>query len=44
MEENHAFQNIPAIKRNHSPIPAIASLPNTPSKSSLIAHQQLGKL
>ena len=34
MEENHAFQYIPAIKRNESPIPTIASLPNTPSKSS----------
>ena len=34
MEENHAFQYTPAIKRNGSPIPTIASLPNMPSKSS----------
>ena len=34
MEENHAFQYTPAIKRNGLPIPTIASLPNMPSKSS----------
>ena len=34
MEENHAFQYTPAIKRNGLPIPTIASSPNTPSKSS----------
>ena len=32
MEENHTFQYTPAINRNESPIPTIASLPNTPSK------------
>ena len=34
MEENHAFQYTSAMKRNESPIPTIASLPNMPSKSS----------
>ena len=34
MEENHAFQYEPAIKRNASPIPTITSLPNMPSKFS----------
>ena len=34
MEENHAFQYTSAMKRNELPIPTIAPLPNTPSKSS----------
>ena len=32
MEENNAFQYTPAINSNESPIPTIASLPDTPSK------------
>ena len=32
MEENHTFQFTPAVNRNESLIPTIASLPNTPSK------------
>ena len=32
MEENHTFQFAPAVDRNESLIPTIASLPNTPSK------------
>ena len=32
MEENHTFQFTPAMDGNESPIPTIASLPDTPSK------------
>ena len=32
MEENHTFQFAPAVDRNKSLIPTIASLPDTPSK------------
>ena len=32
MEENHTFKFAPAVDRNESLIPTIASLPNTPSK------------
>ena len=32
MEENNTFQFIPAVNRNESLIPTIASFPNTPSK------------
>ena len=34
MEEHHTFQFAPAVDRNESQIPTIASLPNTPSKFS----------
>ena len=33
MEENHTFQYTPTINRNESPMPTIASLPDTPSKA-----------
>ena len=32
MEENHTFKFTPAVDRNESLIPTIASLPDTPSK------------
>ena len=32
IEENYTFQFAPAVDRNESIIPTIASLPNTPSK------------